>query len=102
MQQQEYEKSLIQEKSLYKRNNVSLDRIIEVALISFENKDLITSKSAFIFILENTIDPENIFAIDENLLNNSMKAESDGRAGIRLSSGLLFLVESLFSSLWGW
>ena len=69
MQQQEYEKSLIQEKSLYKRNNVSLDRIIEVALISFENKDLITSKSAFIFILENTIDPEIILQAQIYLLH---------------------------------
>ena len=68
MQQQEYEKSLRQEKSLFKRNNTSLDRIIEVALISFENKDFTTSQSAFNFVLENSVHPEIILQAQIYLL----------------------------------
>ena len=56
MQQKEYSKSLVQEKSLYKRNKGSLDRIIEVGIVSFENEDLKTSHDTFNFILNNTND----------------------------------------------
>ncbi len=59
MQQKEYSKSLIQEKSLYNRNKESLDRVIEVGVVSFENDDLETSQNAFDFVLNNTEDPEN-------------------------------------------
>ena len=48
MQQKEYGKSLVQEKSLYKRNQGSLDRIIEVGIVSFENEDLETSLIPFV------------------------------------------------------
>lgn len=60
MQQKEYDKSLVQEKSLYKRNGESLDRIIEVAVVAFENKNLGTSNDAFKYILTKTNDPEII------------------------------------------
>jgi len=53
MQQNDYDKALIQEKSLYKRNPINLERIQEVGVISFENKDLKTSQSCFEFIIEN-------------------------------------------------
>lgn len=68
MQQKEYSKSLIQEKSLYKRNKGSLDRIIEVGIVSFENEDLETSHEAFIFILNNTKDPDIILQAQIYLL----------------------------------
>ncbi len=47
------------------------------------------------------LDPEYKYGIDVNLLNNSNVREGSRGAGLRLSSGILFLVESLFSSLWG-
>ncbi len=47
------------------------------------------------------LDPEYKYAIDVNLLNNSNVREGSRGAGLRLSSGILYLVESLFSSLWG-
>lgn len=68
MQQKEYSKSLVQEKSLYKRNKGSLDRIIEVGIVSFENEDLETSHEAFNFILNNTKDPDIILQAQIYLL----------------------------------
>ena len=78
MQQKEYSKSLIQEKSLYKRKKESLDRVIEVGVVSFENDDLETSQNAFDFVLTNTENPENqllaqiyLLQIDLDLAENT-------------------------------
>lgn len=60
MQQNEYRKAFIQEKSLYKRNPDNLDRIIEIGLISFTDKEFIISQDIFNFIQKNTQDPEII------------------------------------------
>lgn len=54
MQQNEYDKALVQEKSLFKRNQLNLDRIQEVGIISFEKKDYETTQNSFAFILENS------------------------------------------------
>ena len=56
LQQKEYGKALVQEKSLYNRNPDNLERIIEVGTLSFENKDYDTSKKSFDLILERTLD----------------------------------------------
>ena len=56
LQQKEYDKALVQEKSLYKRNPESLERILEVGKLSFENKDYATSQKSFDFILQKTTD----------------------------------------------
>jgi peptidase M1-like protein len=48
------------------------------------------------------IDPEYKYAIDSDYLNNSLTQERSRGAALRLFSGVTFLVESLFSSLWGW
>jgi len=47
------------------------------------------------------IDPEFKFAVDDNLLNNSMAVKGDGKPALRLSSGILLLVESLLSYIGG-
>ncbi len=47
------------------------------------------------------IDPDNVFAIDANLLNNSVLSGEDNLPGFRFSSGILFLVESVLSYLGG-
>jgi hypothetical protein len=46
------------------------------------------------------IDPAGWYAVDHNYLNNSLQVSASG-AGLRVFSGLTFLVESLFSLLWG-
>ncbi|MCX6827158.1 MAG: M1 family aminopeptidase [candidate division Zixibacteria bacterium] len=43
------------------------------------------------------IDPEQKYAIDVNFLNNSIMATPDSRPISRLSSGIMFLIESLLS-----
>ncbi|MBD3403555.1 hypothetical protein GF420_11715 [candidate division GN15 bacterium] len=48
------------------------------------------------------IDPDTAVVIDENYFNNSLSAERVNSSGLRLFSGLTFLVESLHSMLWGW
>jgi hypothetical protein len=49
------------------------------------------------YAVEAIIDPEHKFAIDADFLNNSLTASADNRPGVRLSSGMMFLVESLLS-----
>ncbi len=53
IQQKQYDKAWVQERSLYKRNLESLDRIIDLGVISFKNKDLETAQNSFEFILGN-------------------------------------------------
>lgn len=47
------------------------------------------------------VDPENKWAIDANLLNNSTTVNPDNRPGFRLSAGIMFLIESLLSFVGG-
>ncbi len=47
------------------------------------------------------VDPNNIFAIDGDLFNNSISVQTDNRPGARLSSGLMFLLESFLSFIGG-
>ncbi len=54
MQQQDYHKALIQEKSLFKRQQGGLERVGEIGFLSFENKDYTTAKEAFEFMIENS------------------------------------------------
>ncbi len=56
MQQKDFDKALVQEKSLYKRNPKNLERIIEVGMVSFNKKDLVTAQNSFLFIIENSLD----------------------------------------------
>ena len=53
MQQQDYNKALTQEKSLFKRKRWNLERIGEIGYLSFENKDYTTAKEAFEFMISN-------------------------------------------------
>jgi tetratricopeptide (TPR) repeat protein len=56
MKQKDFDKALVQEKSLYKRNPKNLERIIEVGMVSFNKKDLVTAQNSFLFIIENSLD----------------------------------------------
>ena len=61
MQQQDYDKALTQEKSLFKRKQTGLERIGEIGYLSFENKDYTTAKEAFEFMISN----------DQNLISEN-------------------------------
>lgn len=47
------------------------------------------------------IDPDFVYAVDMNYLNNSLIPDSGKGAGLRLFSGFMYLLELLFSGLWG-
>ena len=53
MQQKEYDKALIQEKAIFKRNGVDLNSIVEIGQIAFDDKVYETAKNCFQFVLEN-------------------------------------------------
>jgi tetratricopeptide (TPR) repeat protein len=56
VQQKEFGKAFIQEKSIYKRNPESFANIVNLAQLSIEEEDQETAKEIFGFILENTLD----------------------------------------------
>ena len=76
LQQKEYDKALVQERSLYKRNPVSLERVLEVGTLSFENKDYETSKKSFDLIVENTDDQKTKLQAQTYLLQISNELAS--------------------------
>ncbi|MDY7395730.1 tetratricopeptide repeat protein [Aureibaculum sp. 2210JD6-5] len=76
MQQKEYNKALIQEKALFKRNADDLSRIGDVGNIAFSDEDYTTAKDAFSYILENTKDPNIILNANYYLINVAVKLAS--------------------------
>ncbi len=48
------------------------------------------------------IDPDFLIAVDFNLFNNSIQVAGDSRPAWRLSSGIMFLIESIISLIGGW
>lgn len=59
MQQHDYDKAFVQEKSLFNRNPGNLERINQIAILSFSNRDYDTAKEAFRFIAQ---DKNNMLA----------------------------------------
>jgi hypothetical protein len=51
--------------------------------------------------IEAIIDPNYDFAIDADFLNNSLKVHGDNRSAARLTSGIIFLIESMLSLIGG-
>jgi hypothetical protein len=48
------------------------------------------------------IDPDGVYALDPHLLDNSLVPDACDGCGLRLLSGLTYLVEIFFGGLWGW
>ena len=69
VQEKEYEKSFTQEKALYKRNPESLDRIIDLAVISVNARAFETANEIFNYVLENTQDIQTILLAHQYLLD---------------------------------
>ena len=53
MQQKDYNKALIQEKAIFKRNATDINSIVEIGKIAFEDNDYEAAKNCFLFVLEN-------------------------------------------------
>ena len=71
--QKEYNKAFIQEKSIYKRNPESFDDIIQLAQICVNEKDNETAQAIFEFILQNTTDESTILNAQYFLLKNEIE-----------------------------
>lgn len=66
--QKEYNKALVQEKALFKRDPANLDRIFKLGKIAFEGRDLMTAKRCFVFFLEHTVFIEDRLSAELYLL----------------------------------
>jgi tetratricopeptide (TPR) repeat protein len=58
VQQKEFGKAFIQQKSIYKRNPESFNNIINLAQLAVDENDTATAQEIYAFILENTMDNE--------------------------------------------
>lgn len=80
MQQKDYGKALIQEKAIYLRNKESLERVIEVGDVAFNNSDYTTTKNAFQYVLDNTSDQNlrleaQLYLLQSNIETAATKEE---------------------------
>jgi hypothetical protein len=78
--QKDYDKALVQETALYKRNLEDLSRIVELGDVAFNNKDYETVKNSFNYILENTQNPNlildaNLYLLETAILTASSNVE---------------------------
>ena len=76
MQQREYNKALVQERALFKRNSGDLTRIIDLGDVAFYDNDYATAKLAFTHILEHTKDQNSILNAHYYLINVAVKMAS--------------------------
>lgn len=77
MQQKEFDKALIQEKALFKRNADNLNEIIEIGKIAFDEKEYGAAKNCFHFVLENTADFEAVLTAKLYLLEIDMDTNAN-------------------------
>ena len=68
IQQKDYKKAFMQEKAIYKRQLESLDRIVELAIIAYNQKEIEISKSVFQFIIDNSQDIDTKINAHYNIL----------------------------------
>ncbi len=82
MQQRDYDKALIQEIALHKRNPDNINRIADMGVIAFDNEDYETTKACFTYILENTqngklILDANIYLLEADISTATTTKEYD-------------------------
>ena len=68
IQQYQYDKALIQERSIYIRSQNNIDKIFEIGRLAFDNEDYITTQKAFRFIVENSTNKQNIIEANNYLI----------------------------------
>ncbi|MCB0447298.1 MAG: hypothetical protein KDD03_07260, partial [Gelidibacter sp.] len=68
-QEKEYDKAFTQEKALYRRNPESLNRIVELAVTTLDDKQYETALEIFNYILENSQDPDSILLANQFILD---------------------------------
>lgn len=69
VQQEDYSKAFVQEKALYQRSQFkSLDRFIDLALISKDNDDLTSARKMLEFAVENAASQRDLLSAERQLL----------------------------------
>lgn len=76
IQQKDYDKALIQEKALHKRNSGNLSGIMALGKITFENNDFEATKNCFIYVLENSVNLETELIAKLYLLEIDIKSNA--------------------------
>ncbi|SNR54257.1 tetratricopeptide repeat protein [Lutibacter flavus] len=77
MQQKDYDKALVQEKALHKRNQGELKGIIEIGEIAFNDKAFDVSQNCFNYVLENTNNLETELTAKLYLLQIDIESNSE-------------------------
>ncbi len=72
IQQDQYSKALIQEKSVYIRSHNNIDKIIEIGKLAYDNKDLITTTKAFQFIIDNPSNKSDLIEAHNYLIQTQI------------------------------
>jgi tetratricopeptide (TPR) repeat protein len=77
LQQFEFDKALVQEKALYRRNAVGLNQILEIGKLAFEHGDFKASEQCYQFVLEQTISIETEVQARMALLEIALETSDD-------------------------
>ncbi len=72
VQQKQYDKALIQEKSIYNRTQGNTQKVVELGTIARDNKDYLTAKDAFQFVLDNNNNEQLFFTLKNYLFQTEI------------------------------
>ncbi|UOB16191.1 tetratricopeptide repeat protein [Abyssalbus ytuae] len=77
IQQKHFSSAFAQEKAIYKRSDeASLNRIIELGLVTLDEKDNDTARNIFQYVIENSSEPDIIIQSHLNIINIELKNKS--------------------------
>ncbi len=68
IQQGQFNKALIQEKSIYIRGHNNIDKIIEIGNLAYDNEDYSTAEKAFQYIIENPSNTDVLIEAQNQLI----------------------------------
>jgi tetratricopeptide (TPR) repeat protein len=77
MQQKDFSKAFIQEKALYKRTLISMNDIVNVGKIAFDNQDYSTTQKVFNYIIDNSENQSDILGAKLYLLYIAVESSED-------------------------
>lgn len=77
MQQKDFSKAFIQEKALYKRTLISMNDIVNVGKIAFDNQDYSATQKVFNYIIDNSENQSDILSAKLHLLYIAVESSED-------------------------
>jgi hypothetical protein len=73
----DYSKALVQEKALHKRNPLSLDGVVDVGKIAFDDHDYSTTQDAFNYVISQETDVDHKIEAHYYLLESQKNSATD-------------------------